>query len=178
MNIAAFLRRPRIKKRACFGVSQKEPNGGKPNRNHHCEEENDAAFGPVHRFLSQFLMIPPIGPWSTSKKSLSRGYCAWLKLWKRGLPIEYTGRGFGFARDHHCVRRNLGRRLCLVEIRYFFLGAKKSKALLGVSSMESPSEGRPSAIIPDWTEARRAAAAWHCGSFLLPDGKGSNFDRA
>jgi hypothetical protein len=43
-----FLKRPRIKKREWFVVSQKEPNGGKPNRNHHCEEENDAAFGPVH----------------------------------------------------------------------------------------------------------------------------------
>jgi hypothetical protein len=47
---AAFLKRPRIKKRGWFGVSQKEPNGGKPNRNHHCKEENDPAFGPVHSF--------------------------------------------------------------------------------------------------------------------------------
>jgi hypothetical protein len=43
------------------------------------------------------------------------------------------------------------------RFRYIFLAPKKSKALLGVSSMESPSGCRPSAIIPDWTEARRAA---------------------
>jgi hypothetical protein len=40
------------KKRGWFRASQKEPSGGKPNRNHPCEEENDAAFGPVHFFSS------------------------------------------------------------------------------------------------------------------------------
>jgi hypothetical protein len=39
-----------IKKRGWFGDKEKEPNGRKPNGNHHREEENDAAFGPIHTF--------------------------------------------------------------------------------------------------------------------------------
>ena len=53
-----FLKGPHIKKRGWLRDRQKEPNGGKPNRNHHCEEENDAAVGPVQSFLSQFLICP------------------------------------------------------------------------------------------------------------------------
>jgi hypothetical protein len=37
-----------LKKRGGVGDKQKEPGGRKPNANHHCEEENDAAFGPIH----------------------------------------------------------------------------------------------------------------------------------
>jgi hypothetical protein len=36
-----------LKKRGGVGDKQKEPGGRKPNANHHCEEENDAAFGPI-----------------------------------------------------------------------------------------------------------------------------------
>jgi hypothetical protein len=37
-----------IKKRGWFGDKEKEPNGSKPNGNHDCEEENNAAFRPIH----------------------------------------------------------------------------------------------------------------------------------
>ena len=41
------------------------------------------------------------------------------------------------------------------------------KLCSGVSSMQPSSVCRPSAIIPGWTEARRAAALSHCGSFFV-----------
>jgi hypothetical protein len=45
----AFLKWP-IKKPGWFRDSQKNPNGRKPNDNHHCEEKNDAASSPIHTF--------------------------------------------------------------------------------------------------------------------------------
>jgi hypothetical protein len=40
---------PNQKARVVWG-KEKEPNGRKPNGNHHREEENYAAFGPIHTF--------------------------------------------------------------------------------------------------------------------------------
>jgi hypothetical protein len=54
-----FLKRPHIKQRGWFRRNDKKPNGGKPNRNHHREEENDSALGPAQSFLSSFILYKP-----------------------------------------------------------------------------------------------------------------------
>jgi hypothetical protein len=58
-----------------------------------------------------------------------------------------------------------------IVLDIFFSWPKKSKALFGVSSKELLSGCRPSAIIPDWMEARRAAGLRTAALFLVPAGQ-------
>src|SRR4029453_5298418 len=51
--------------------------------------------------------------------------------------------------------------------RIFCSAPKKSKALLGVSSMESLSGIAPEGLFPTG-QRHGSRSSWHCGSFLLP----------
>jgi hypothetical protein len=42
-----------LKKRGWFGGEPNEPSCRKPNGKHDCEEEHDAAFGPIHSFSQE-----------------------------------------------------------------------------------------------------------------------------